>query len=128
MVTWPFTVALGMVSCMRLRQRTKVDLPQPEGPMMAVTWRAGISRVISWSAWVVPNQALSSCTRMPGSMLAGPLEHAPAGCEPYKNDGSHNGDDQDQRSSPGHAVPLLIGRDGIGKNLQGQSGSGLIEF
>ncbi len=29
--------APGTTSCMRFRQRTKVDLPQPEGPMTAVT-------------------------------------------------------------------------------------------
>ena len=34
----------GITSCMRLRQRTIVDLPQPEGPMMAVTRLAGKRR------------------------------------------------------------------------------------
>ena len=36
-MTWPSTRAPGMVSCMRLRVRRKVDFPQPEGPMRAVT-------------------------------------------------------------------------------------------
>ena len=31
------TRAPGMVSFIRLRQRRKVDLPQPDGPMKAVT-------------------------------------------------------------------------------------------
>ena len=39
----PVTVALGMVSFIRLMQRRKVDLPQPEGPMKAVTRFAGMS-------------------------------------------------------------------------------------
>jgi hypothetical protein len=33
----------GIVSCMRLRHRSSVDLPQPDGPMIAVTcpsWKA----------------------------------------------------------------------------------------
>ena len=50
----------GTVSCMRFRQRTKVDLPHPDGPMMAVTARSGRSRLMSWSAWVAPNQALQA--------------------------------------------------------------------
>jgi hypothetical protein len=29
---------------MRLMQRTRVDFPQPEGPMIAVTWLAANSR------------------------------------------------------------------------------------
>ena len=33
--------APGVSSCMRLRQRRKVDLPQPLGPMMAVMCRDG---------------------------------------------------------------------------------------
>ena len=34
----PSTFAPGTTSFMRLRQRMKVLLPQPEGPMIAVTW------------------------------------------------------------------------------------------
>jgi len=41
----PVARAIGLVSCMRLRQRTKVDLPQPEGPMSAVAWFAGMWQV-----------------------------------------------------------------------------------
>ena len=29
---------------MRLRTRSRVDLPQPDGPIIAVTWRSGMSR------------------------------------------------------------------------------------
>jgi len=36
-VITPSTRAAVMVSFMRLRQRRKVDLPQPEGPIMAST-------------------------------------------------------------------------------------------
>ena len=37
--TVPWTYAPGITSCMRLRVRRKVDLPQPDGPMNAVTDR-----------------------------------------------------------------------------------------
>ena len=39
-ITLPSTRAPGMTSCMRLRERSTVDLPQPDGPMKAVTERA----------------------------------------------------------------------------------------
>ena len=32
-------------SCIRLRMRRKVDLPQPDGPISAVTWQRSIVRV-----------------------------------------------------------------------------------
>src|SRR3569832_1347971 len=35
--TSPSPRAPGTVSCMRLRQRSSVDLPHPDGPMIAVT-------------------------------------------------------------------------------------------
>ena len=47
----PFTRAEGIVSFMRLRQRRKVDLPQPEGPMNAVTR----------SSWTSIDTSLSAC-------------------------------------------------------------------
>ena len=43
-----------MVSFMRFRHRSRVDLPQPEGPIRAVICRAGISRVMLFSAWKSP--------------------------------------------------------------------------
>ena len=38
----PSTRAPGITSCMRFRERRNVDLPQPDGPMSAVTERAGM--------------------------------------------------------------------------------------
>ena len=37
MVSVPSTRAPGSTSCMRLIDRRKVDLPQPDGPISAVT-------------------------------------------------------------------------------------------
>src|SRR5580658_2458851 len=45
-------------SCMRLSARRKVDLPQPLGPMMAVTFFAGMVIETSMSAWRWPYQRL----------------------------------------------------------------------
>ena len=42
MTALPLTRAPGITSCMRLSVRRKVDLPQPEGPMSAVTDLASI--------------------------------------------------------------------------------------
>src|SRR6266699_5201569 len=60
--TVPFTRASGTSSCMRLRQRTKVDLPQPEGPIIAVTVCGSTERLISKSACFRPYQASRCCT------------------------------------------------------------------
>jgi hypothetical protein len=40
----PFTRAMSIVSFMRLRQRRNVDLPQPDGPIMEITWCRPTSR------------------------------------------------------------------------------------
>src|SRR6266516_2881756 len=60
--TVPFTRASGTSSCMRLRQRTKVDLPHPDGPIMAVTVCGSTERLISKSACFRPYQASRCCT------------------------------------------------------------------
>jgi hypothetical protein len=39
---------------MRLKQRRSVDLPQPDGPMKAVTVARRISMLMFFSAWNVP--------------------------------------------------------------------------
>ena len=39
-ITLPSTRAPGITSCIRFRDRSMVDLPQPDGPMKAVTARA----------------------------------------------------------------------------------------
>ena len=58
--TSPASAADGIISCIRFRIRRKVDLPQPEGPMSAVTCRAGMTSVTSSSTLRSPNQAVMS--------------------------------------------------------------------
>jgi len=50
----PVTRAAGIVSFIRLRQRRKVDLPQPDGPMKAVTRSSWILIDTSFSACLAP--------------------------------------------------------------------------
>src|SRR5438270_10020388 len=117
METVPSTRVSGSVSCMRFRQRTKVDLPQPEGPMMAVAWFGTMDMVISCSAWVWPNHALSLSTSMPTLISARPLHHATAGVQPYHSDGGHDDNDQHQSSRPGLPVPFVKRGDRVNENL-----------
>jgi hypothetical protein len=50
----PFTTVPGIVSFIRFRQRKKVDLPHPDGPIKAVTWFGKTSMQILLSAWDLP--------------------------------------------------------------------------
>src|SRR6266478_9398797 len=54
--TVPSTRVFGTSSCMRLRQRRKVDFPQPLGPMIAVTAFDAMSSVTSSIARFSPYQ------------------------------------------------------------------------
>src|SRR5580692_8853635 len=62
--TVPVARAMGLVSCMRFRQRTKVLLPQPDGPISAVAWLPGIFRLMSCKLWFVPYHAFRLITSM----------------------------------------------------------------
>ena len=53
-VDLPLTCAPGMTSCIRLSVRSRVDLPQPDGPMKAVTVRGSTVIETSSTAWNVP--------------------------------------------------------------------------
>ena len=113
---------------MRLRQRTKVDLPQPDGPMMASTLRGcDRERDVLDRARGSPNQALRSCDLELGSL---------DGFEP--GDGSvhactrrrvaslatqaERADEQQQaeRGAPGLVVPVLVRADGVVEDLHRQ--------
>src|SRR3954462_12295356 len=57
--TAPVTDVFGASSCMRFRQRSRVLLPQPDGPMIAVTVLAGNNNETSRTARNDPNSAVS---------------------------------------------------------------------
>src|SRR3954447_19042659 len=68
--TWPARLAPGTSSCIRLRIRRNVDLPQPEGPISAVTSPAAMVRSTSASTWWSPNHALTSSATSAAGLCA----------------------------------------------------------
>src|SRR3989442_15586126 len=70
--TLPSTLALGIVSCMRFRQRINVDLPQPDGPMIAETACSSKSNVMSSIAFFVPYHADTLSVRIFPSIASSP--------------------------------------------------------
>src|SRR5436309_15829467 len=60
--TLPWTVAPGMTSCMRLSERRNVDLPQPDGPMKAVTVLGSMVKVTPSTATLLPYDAVRPST------------------------------------------------------------------
>src|SRR5436305_13051849 len=66
--TSPSIRAPGMTSWRRLRVRMNVDLPQPDGPISAVTCWGSMARVTSSTALNPPYQALTwlASTRFTG--------------------------------------------------------------
>ena len=69
--TEPDRAATGISSCIRLRIRRKVDLPQPEGPMRAVTLPGSMVSVTRSSTLFEPNQALTLVARRPERARSG---------------------------------------------------------
>ena len=53
-VICPSTRALGVSSCIRLRERSTVVFPHPDEPIKAVTWFASIVIVTPCTAWKEP--------------------------------------------------------------------------
>src|SRR6266516_304477 len=104
--TSPLTVAPGVSSCIRLRQRSSVDLPQPDGPMMAVTICAGNKSDASRTASCCPNSAVTCAASSRSRVLADTtiaLPGDPAGRQRDHEDKPH----QHERRRPGQAMPLV---------------------
>src|SRR5271157_5549687 len=102
-LTMPSARASGMVSCMRFRQRTKVLLPHPDGPMTAVTWLACTVMSMDLSARFLPVHAL----QFPRPYWLGhSLQGSTAGGDAHRRDRRHDHDDQNQRARPRLLVPL----------------------
>src|SRR5258706_12743848 len=104
--TAPLTAAPGVNSCIRFRQRSMVLLPQPDGPMIAVTVWAGDSSDTSRTARCCPNIAVR-CDAWSRSRGLADATIALAG-----HPGGGEGDDEHaahehQRGRQGQAVPLL---------------------
>src|SRR5256885_9692040 len=123
--TLPSTRTPVTVSCIRLRQRRKVDLPQPEGPIIAVTDRSRRLRETPRTACTRPKYASRPPTAMRGaaecsvsgvpSLARG--EAASRGDTRGKADDEDDAD-EDEGGGPGLRVPLVVGTDRIGEDLQ----------
>src|SRR5205809_381598 len=102
----PVTQPPSDSSCMRFRQRSRVLLPHPEGPITAVTVRDGNIIETSLTTARRPNKAVrrtaSSCRRASaGGAMA--LADGPPGCKGEEQHERH----QHERGGPGEPVPLL---------------------
>src|SRR5918999_1864970 len=133
--TSPRTRAPGIVSCMRFRQRSRVDFPQPDGPMIAVTWRSCASSETPRIACVGPNHASSPTVRMVGATAAAPLTRsvsaaaiARAGDVTRDDADDEDEADEDERSRPGLGPPLVVGAICIDEDLQWKGGDRLIKL
>src|SRR5689334_6306280 len=113
--TSPSTMAPGTVSCIRFRQRSIVDLPQPDGPITAVTDESGKSRLTFRRTRFFPNHALRRCA-FRRSVTAACIPTS--GCVPGDETDDEDEGDEDERASPRLRVGRFIRTNGIGKDLQ----------
>src|ERR1700745_2787416 len=125
--TLPVTRAPGTTSCIRLRHRMNVDLPQPDGPMTAVTALGAMVTPIPCKTCALPNHALRSRTMIPSAMrLSYPREAAARGDAGREAHHKYQADEH-ERSRPGLAVPVVVWRDRVREDLQRQRRDRLIE-
>src|SRR5262245_15195920 len=124
--TSPATRAPGTVSCIRFRQRKNVLLPQPDGPMMAVTARSRRSTLIPRTAWVTPNHAfrLRTSTRVGWSITSATW---PSDGDPRDDADDEDKADEDDGAGPGERVPLVIRACRILEDLKGKRRDGRVE-
>src|SRR5467141_1010385 len=104
--TSPSTLAPGVSSCMRFRQRSRVLLPQPDGPMTAVTVCAGNRSDTSRTARSCPNSAVRCAVSSRSRVLADAtiaLPRDPAGGQRNHEHEPH----QHERGCPRQPVPLV---------------------
>src|ERR1700704_319805 len=115
-MTLPSARAPGSSSWRRLRQRTSVDLPDPEGPISAVTWLGSTDSEMSSIASRLPYQA----ERLEISKLAAMSDAPFRGHEPsHQGKGEHQSD-QRQRRRPRPLDLCRKRRLGAGEDLQWQ--------
>src|SRR5256885_3784436 len=114
--TFPCARAPGISSWRRLRQRTRVDFPHPEGPISAVTWFGSTDNDMSSMASLLPYHA----ERFAISKLAA-ISHTPScGYEPCDQCKSEHQRDEGQSGRPRSLDLFGIGRLGAREDLEGQ--------
>src|SRR5260221_10476550 len=118
--TLPSTRAPGVSSCIRLRERRKVDLPHPDGPISACTWLVA-NALLTWrSAAVGPYQAVSPAVSIRGRAASAGIEAASGG-EAGRETENQDDHDEDEGRSPGKTVPVVIRTVRVGVHHQGKS-------
>ena len=122
--TSPSARALRTVSCMRFSVRRKVDLPQPEGPISAVTCFGGMARLTSWSTWLLAVVEVQARDKQLVSHSAPTLGDEN---QPRRHVGREHQGQQHQAGGPGLAVPVVVGRNRESEDHHRQGGRGLIE-
>src|SRR5436309_8761951 len=117
--TSPSTLAPGVNSCMRFKQRSSVLLPQPDGPMIAVTVFAGNSRVTSRTARCCPNSAVRCAVSSRRRVLADATISGPRDPAGHKRDNKHEAHEY-EGGCPGQAVPLVERTCGVKVDVERQ--------
>src|SRR2546427_205434 len=95
--TLPSTLALGIVSCMRFRQRINVDLPQPDGPMIAETACSSKSNVMSSIAFFGPYHADTWSVRIFAAIASSPRDGTKPDHDPRHDRNAEHHEDEAQR-------------------------------
>src|SRR6266550_7449326 len=117
--TSPCTLAPGVSSCMRFRQRSSVLLPHPEGPMIAVTVCAGNRSDTSRTARCVPNSAVRCAVSSRSRVLADATIALPRDPTGPKRNGEYETHEH-ERGRPGEPVPLIEWPRGVHVDLERQ--------
>src|SRR5437899_802955 len=117
--TSPVTLAPGVSSCMRFRQRSRVLLPHPDGPMIAVTVCAGKRNDTSRTARCCPNSAVRCAVSSWSRVLADATITLPRHPTGQERDDEHEANEY-QRGCPRETVPVLEGAGGVYVDLQRQ--------
>src|SRR5438552_1412091 len=104
--TSPWTLAPGVSSCIRFRQRSRVLLPHPDGPMIAVTTWAGNKSETSRTARCWPNSAVRCAAWRRSRVLADATIALPR--DPPGGDGNDQHESQEhERGRPRQTMPFL---------------------
>src|SRR5918911_121685 len=101
--TSPLTCVPGIVSCILFMQRSRVDLPHPEGPMIAVTCASGTSSA---------RAARCSAASVRAAAVAG------AGDVAGRDTDDEDEGNEDERAGPGLGPPVVVRAVRIDEDLE----------
>src|ERR1043166_2958179 len=110
--TSPSARAPATVSCIRLRQRSSVDLPHPDGPMIAVTSLVATANVTSRTTRAAAKYASRPATSIAGTIgrdgsIATESEAA-SGREASGEADEEDEAEEDDGARPGLRVPAVV--------------------